>query len=148
MPLLLSQPVRTACCSLLAVDSLLVALDSESRDISLNDLVRVAIDVEEGLLVVDLADNVTSSVSNDAVDEGALRRDVLDGGSLDNAVLDEHGACKHVGEGVGDAVCGDGADGVGAGEVVGELDGGERCGSCGAGEGKGRAGKSKSGCDD
>lgn len=127
------QPSWTACCS--------VALDSESRDISLNRLAVNTVEVKEGLLVVDVANKRPIRLVDNAVDVGAAGSDVLETGGFDRAVLDEHGVGEDVEEGICNAVGGDGADGVGARDVVGELDGEERCRGCGTRVGKGRAGE-------
>ena len=135
----LPQP---ACCLLR------VALDSESRNVSLDGLIRNAVKVKEGGLVVDVAKESSIRLVDDAVDVGATGCDVLEAGGLDGAVLDEYGVGEDVQEGSGDTDGLHSTDCIAAADIVGELDGEPRGWRCGARVGQGRAGEGESGCDD
>jgi hypothetical protein len=125
-----------------------VALDSKGRNISLDRLIRNAVKVKEGGLVIDVAKESSIRLVDDAVDVGATRSDVLEAGGLDGAVLDKYGVGEDVQEGSGDTDGLHSADRVAAADIVGELDGEPRSWRCGARVGQGRAGEGEGGCDD
>ena len=138
----LIHPRHPACCLLR------VALDSESRNVSLDRLIRNAVKVKESGLVVDVAKESSIRLVDDAVDVGATGCDVLEAGGLDGAVLDEYGVGEDVQEGSGDTDGLHSTDRIAAADIVGELDGEPRSWRCGARVGQGRAGEGDGGCDD